>query len=267
MYVALALFQAVRINPSADIYFITDNEAAAKEVHFVPYERYKKSTDEFRSLYFHMSRQGFEVERLCIERWFAIRDLMHEKNLTRCFCLDTDVLLFNSVASIARRFADCDYTLLNGMSWGTVFINNVSVLDRFCEFILKTYHRDQEIWPLFADYTGFSRPYQPMNNLTDMGFVDMFHRLYGHEYRVREQGEIMEGQLIDPNFNIPNPGMVMDGRFKKVEWIEGFPFGQRADTGALVRYDLLHFQGVYAKGEMKKHFDAFTPTWEKVLAR
>ncbi len=274
-YAVISLIQARRINLETQLYVISETEPLTEDgephtedgVSYITYSHFAETVNWFRDAYFHISRQPFDVERICIERWFLIRDLMRERGIRRCFCMDSDVLLFNTVSSIAQRFAGVDYTILNGMSWGTTFINKLEVLEDFCGYVSRVYDRDPEIWAEVDQLIGFSRPFSRWENINDMTLVFLFSKHFKEVYSVAEQAQVVDGAIIDPNFNISDPGLEMDGQFKKVHWINGFPFGTLSSSGEPVRFDLIHFQGVHAKGLMKEYFHRFTPTWEKLTGR
>jgi len=268
-YAFWSVLQAMRMNIGEEVYFITDDQSNLFEnsdlVQVIPYAQFEKTTEEFRANYFHITHQPYEVERLCIERWFVIRDIMKERGFERCFCLDSDVLVFNTTSSMAKKFEDVDYTMSQGFSWCTAFINHYAVIEDFCDFVARVFQRDPDVWPLVDDYIQFSKPYTPWQNLCDMTLVYLFSQVTKNKYTWKEEAQEIDGAIIDPVFARPDPGLVMDGDFKKVEWIDDFPYGRWAESGKLVRFDLIHFQGVYAKGLIKETFDRFSPGYQRLI--
>ena len=164
------LVQARRVNSANPIIAVADPPFAPMEgiVEIVDYSATQQTGRELRDIYFHYSPNPPACELTCIERWFVIRDLMKQRKFSRCLCIDSDVLLFNSLANFWPRYANRDFSYICGPSWGSVIINDRRVLDAFCDMVLKVFNRDPEVWPGYAEHIGFSTPYKKLLMISDM---------------------------------------------------------------------------------------------------
>lgn len=87
-----------------------------KYCHAVDYRKYEsKSIIDFENLYEHFSTNCYEIELICITRWFYLYNYMNHNNINRAFIMDTDVMVFDDLSRIDHQFLnDFSYMLCSG---------------------------------------------------------------------------------------------------------------------------------------------------------
>lgn len=118
--------------------------------------------------------------------------------------------------------ADFGLTLSRGWIPCTVFINGVSLLGAFCEFLNDVYggSRPYEFDRIVAQY-ALRRKNGLAGGACDMTAFELFS-----DERFGEIGEVSlvrDGSVYDPGITVPQTGFQMADGIKRVEWLDGAP--------------------------------------------
>jgi len=265
-YLMLTAIQARSTNLNNRIIIVGDRPFADMKglVDIVDYESFSECVQPIRESYFHLSPNAVEYERVCIERWFVVRELVKQIGAQRCFAMDCDVLLFNSLKNFWPRYEGYDFAYNYGPCFNTLVVNNLKMLDVYCETMVKVFNRDLAVWPGYADHIHFSEPYRKPEFISDMTLGDYFIQTH-KEFRSAMLTDIVNGSAFECCMTSCCPGYEMEGAFKKIVMRDGVPYGRFAATGEMVKFDCLHFQGL-SKSLMPQFFDNFQENWRESLA-
>ena len=89
-----------------------------------------------RDLYVHISSNTAEFEFFCLARWLVMEEFARRQGLREFLYLDSDVLLFESPASMQLRLGPCRL----GVAWEGSLEHGKSVVSP-----ATTWIRDQEV--------------------------------------------------------------------------------------------------------------------------
>jgi hypothetical protein len=251
-YLQCALAQARRSNPDTRIVLLGD-DSNGKYSKLVEYHRisdFMAAANAFRDRYIHLSSNAFEFEFRCFERWFVIWEFCKRSDVQALFCADSDVLIYSNLQDIMARFGIFDVSLsLNSCAHASYW--TIEALRAFCEFVTKAYTSDAAaLEDMYRDYKATGNP----GGICDMTLLNMFGR--NADIQVIETTDIIEGAAFDHNLNCISDGpnhYVSHFGAKKLLWRNDLPYGQLQEDSTLVRFDILHFQGI-AKNGMTKVF-------------
>jgi hypothetical protein len=238
-YLWHTLRQARITNPESEILLVSDTfePAWGAFARHVPIAAHFDEARRFASIYRHLSLNGYEYELFCFQRWFALQAVIEQHVSTPCVYLDSDVMVYDDLSSLQGRFSQFDLTVTRGKTPQNVFIRDRMAVARFCEFITDTYtrHTDQ-----LAERFEVYRSQHARGGICDMTSFDDYRKQ--HPERVGEMFEISDGAIYDNNLNA-SEGFEMGGGIKRLFWRAGKPYGKHIESGALVRFHTLHFQG------------------------
>ena len=106
-YVYEAIRQIKFYNPDSPIYFIGENidERIYKYVKFYSYKDLLcKQSFNFLSKFQNYSSNNSDFEKICILRWFCIRNLCIQESLDKIFYSDCDIMFYCSIKEEAKKF-------------------------------------------------------------------------------------------------------------------------------------------------------------------
>ena len=131
-----------------------------RKVDFIPIDKYRDSSSEFRSFYLHRGVLPAWWECLCFERWFFVRELCQERGYERVMCIDSDVLMFATTDEVDAHSPNTIISSkdlsCSGWTLSQVVISRTE-LYQFCEFTLKDhYPNDMDAFTVFLKKTGAS---------------------------------------------------------------------------------------------------------------
>lgn len=274
-YVELCLERAARSNPRGGVVLLGDASNAGigiGEHHRLEDPSLQDDIAEFREVYQHSSTKGEKFERLCIERWFFVRNFMRRQRLDRCLVIDTDVLLFCDVAEEAARFRNAGMTFARWDESRLLphcnFIGTRSAIESFCSYVLEVYREPARLrsvkvkngkkfgrhWvsdmSLFADWS--TRGACAIGMLEDavadgVAYDDAIDRTRGYVRRSFAPG------VLRP--------------WKWIEYRDGVPHARSLRVGD-VPLKCVHFHGAF-KDLMARHTRGITDDWEaaKIMLR
>jgi hypothetical protein len=256
-YLRYTLAQTRLSNPQSTVYLIgdeyNDNYAFVKHISI---KQYSAEAELFSEIYKHHSPNSYDGELFCFKRWFILREFMEHNAIHQCLYLDSDVLLYTDIEQERRKYSDCALTLSYNYGLGFNIINDIGILNEFCDFIVKCFI-SQALYRNLVEKAG------PQGAVCDM--------LVFHEFQKRTSRKIGDISVVidktkhDANINL-SEGFEMEDGVKKVTWTDDNPYCRDIKTGALIRFNSLHFQGGskhlikdYFRGEV--HYSEDSKKW------
>lgn len=245
-----ALLQARWWNPQREIFVIGDEECRAAlvvpGVEFVPIDGLRSSSGELRKVYVHLSENSPGFELFCLERWFVLRDFLHQRQLDSVWHFDSDVMVYEDLKGEDARMADMDFSYVKISGHSSYF--RASALDKLCSFIFENYRAEPQTKWLQGTYVECLAAKKP-DAISDMFFISEFVKQDG--LRSGDVSLPAEGHSVfDANIRFSN-GYEMDGDLKRITFTDQQPYALDLETQKLQRFATLHFQYL-AKHQMPR---------------
>lgn len=143
-YLKYTLKQAAYFNKNSNITCLSDTlyeNVYPKEVKFQSLNQYFGAALEFEKIYEHLSRNSYQFELFCFQRWFILKEYMEKNNINEVFYIDSDVMLFGSLDSIDLHDADYGTCIRSPhFSFWTL-----DTLKEFCDFIKDLYNNTSKL--------------------------------------------------------------------------------------------------------------------------
>ncbi|HWY33941.1 MAG TPA: hypothetical protein VNX68_04800, partial [Nitrosopumilaceae archaeon] len=156
----------------------------------------------------------------------------------------SDILIYCNVSNLFPKYNDYTFTISKKLGPQCCYFPGSDKLGSFCDFIVKLYAEPEYMERLEKKYQ-----YHLTNKLPG-GVCDMtaFWE-YQKDYPncAKDLNNIEEGQVFDDNINEGDGFEMEDGKIKRIEMKNGFPFGTLTGTGKQIKFNTLHFQGVAKK--------------------
>ena len=175
LYLQLALLQAKK-TCGQDIHLIGDQSNEAAFVRHHKLSDYDKSPlcQEFEKNYKHRSVNPYNYELFCLKRWFVALEFLAKNNLSECFCVDSDVLIYKDLNELRAFLEGADFSVIyfrEEFAGPQCCYFKREALERYCNFILKMYRDDFS--ELEKIYEGFkAKGY--VSGLSDMVLLAEF---------------------------------------------------------------------------------------------
>ncbi len=242
LYLQLALLQAKK-SCKENVFLIGDQSNAASFVRHFMLSDYDKSElcADFEKNYKHFSPNPYNYELFCLKRWFVALDFLKKNNLAECFCVDSDVLVYDDLNNLSGLLADKDFSVIRftgEFAGPQCSYFKREALERYCNFILKMY-RD-EFFKLQKIYDSFkAKGY--VCGLSDMVLLAEFCKENSGKF-VDFDYSPERDFCFDENFGI-SYGFECGKKGKAVRFRNGLPYARRLDGGVEIRFSMLHFQG------------------------
>ncbi len=259
-YLGYTLAQARFTNPDSPVVLIGDHTNRYQGVDHYLLAEYDQGATEFARVYQHLSCNSESYELFCFQRWFILRDFMASHQLGELVSLDSDVLLYAPVS--LGRWQKYDFAFPETIPCLT-WVRSYAALENFCQFLLSLYQDPERFAQMEEDFRAQVRDprYYTLSSISDMYAFSTYGQVYPE--RVGDCSEIVEGCVLDANINDPHTDLHRrrfeeEGERRLVVWVEGQPYGRLADSGELVRFNSLHFQG-FAKAFIREYFTAGEP--------
>ena len=242
-YLKYSLKQAKFFNPNSTIYLLGDDSNNCYSfVTHIPANKYKSEATQFIKNYKHLTSNSEDYELTCFLRWFYINAFCRENNIGAFIYLDSDVLLYEDIATMQPFFEHskiantCDTT---GVPAFTYF-NGQKAINDFCDFLLYSYTHNDAVKNLEALYEPFTKAPETLGGISDM---TLFHLYFQeHPADTMKINFINDDLAIDICINNPD-GFEMAAGIKKIIWQDGLPYGINSESGSLIRFASLHYQG------------------------
>lgn len=249
-YLRYALAQAALSCPRLQVILLGDatNRGYPGVSHFMIAD-YDREAQGFATAYRHLSSNPRWFELSCFQRWFVLRTFLERQGVKKCLSLDGDVMLYCDAAAESQKFGAYDFTVSAGSGPQATYWGNVGVLDAWCDLAMRSYTVPTMLDELRATFDRFTAQKKPG------GVCDMtFFRLLGESGRFKtfDTATPVGDSLYDHNINESN-GFEMEAGRKRIWWIDGRPWGRKAEQGTMLRFNSLHFQGA-AKPYMRRAY-------------
>ena len=262
-YVEMCLRNATKYNKK--VILLTDQVNHYKSLHIsnaeiIQVKDYQSYSQRFK--YQHFSHNNPQLEYICIIRWMCIYEYMRKWGVPRAFICDSDVLIYDDLDKIDQMWLS-KYTcgLCSSPSQnvtGGQSIWSLEKLQQFVIFIISFYHRE------INNMSQWFQEYKEPGGICDMTLLYYFiHnekqfqglRLPGYP-QIKEDITVVHDQdiVIDLHMgstgNHPYPDeweMVTENGVvrKKITFKDGSPYCYNKRLQKLIRFVLLHFQGVH----------------------
>jgi hypothetical protein len=222
----------------------------------VPIRDFASSVSRLRDSYVHMSSNTAEFELFCLSRWLVIEEFARRQGLREFLYLDSDVLLFESPASMQARLPLCRLAApwdgrveheKTVVSPGTTWIRDGDVLSEIGESILSFYGHPAEVARVQSTLTEIIQKKQ--GGWSDMNFLTRYASAQG-EAAVNLWNPYADS-LVDLNISLGSGFRCRDG-LKDIDFRDGQAYGFFEPTQRWVRFATLHFVG-HTKKFMGRH--------------
>jgi hypothetical protein len=202
---------------------------------------------KLRKNYIHLCSNPEEFELINLERWFILNQLIKKHNFKKCCLADSDTLFYCNIEKELKQFEEFDLTLSNGISANILFLNHIEIIEEFCNFINYNYEFNKN--DLIKTYDNYIQKGQ-LGGISDMTFFSIFK----NQKRWIEISTIKDNITFDANINMPL-NYIQDEELecKKIEIIDGVPFGTLKDDLIKIRFKSLHLQGQFMKQHITKY--------------
>lgn len=249
-YVKVAIKQASQWNERVILLGDTSNMDWDVE-HYQIVAFWDGDAERAADYYVHMCSNPHDFELYNVQEFFILREFMRQRELTKIFACDSDVMIYADLTEEERKFGDYlaiysipeeqwDYrwsASAHSVYW------TFGGLCSFCEFIEKTYTTEaglaklREKWQWHQDSgTG--------GGICDMTLLYLFYLENAH--LIHDICQVRDGVTFDHNIRVgenaePYEYVMGSEESKLVFWVRDRPFGERVN-GQHVRFATLHFQ-------------------------
>ena len=268
-YLQLSIAQAKKYNPDSNILLFGD-ESNRNIQHAIHYniDDYDELADRFDKVFFNNSPNRRSYELFCFQRWFIIREFMmkHPEYDTDFVYCDPDTLLYGNVESDLKNLAPKIIATESWESPAFTFFKKGTLSD-FCDMVMWLYTTKEGLDTIIHYINQFERE-SAIQGISDMTAFKHYTTVFRAGQCVDSQqpstswnSENNDGGCLfcyDHNINLDN-GFITDiwGR-KRIKNINHTPFGILKDTGSIVQFKGLHYQGD-AKYMMIAHQSVLPP--------
>ncbi len=271
-YLIAAALQAKLTNPASPVILLHDFAAVPPELpgHGIECIHVRELYGECAKVdehWFNISRNPAEYELGTMQRWMLLRNLMRSRQLTSCFALDSDVLLYSDIDRAQNPFRGFDFTI-SSETWSCAFFNNVRVLDVFHDLVIELYERRTGLWWRVLEALNVLRTDALIGNLADTVLIKLFLREIAaeHGFRWTDTAAIVDGSVFCPDLRSDAVPCEMESHaaepsdprpLRRIFWQDGMPYGRALAGGGLVRMNGLHFRGSLKHSLLMSCFTSF----------
>jgi hypothetical protein len=257
-YVHLCLKHAKKYNDN--VILITDIPEVYKYTGAtcINYHKYSDRITQFQKMYKHFSTNSYQLELICIIRWFVVYDYMKEFKIKRAFICDSDVLIYEDLTEIDLQYLNSyDFMLSSSHSKdlnGCHSIWNFEKLQEFVIFCFKFYkHQLPNIEKWYETYISpggicdmtllyyFTHKENVFQGLQLPGFPTFENDLT----KIFDNKLTFDQHLATYGNHLYPDDYQMDEitKNKKITFIDNKPFCFNKRLNKDIRFVVLHFQG------------------------
>ena len=246
LFLQLALLQAKKIY-GENIVLLGDESNVCSFVQHYNLSDYDSSDLllEFKKCFTNLSPNSYDYELFCFERWFIILDFCIKNHLSECFCLDSDVLVYENFNCLKEMLKDYSFSIITKCG---KFVGpqcsyfKVDALKQFCLFCLDFYkNKVAELKNLYSQLKAEKN----ISGISDMVLLGLFCEENPNKYIDFDFSKDRDF-CFDENISV-SAGFVMKNGLKKMRFIDSKPYGFRLNGVVSVRFSILHFQGLNKK--------------------
>jgi len=149
-------------------------------------------------------------------------------------------LLFVDVTKDSKKFEKCVFTLADKRSGGLMYINDLGELNKAVDFLYGLY-TEKKLFKVLLDISEGYKKRGQNGGISDMTALGEYYKRASK--KIGEISDIINGETYDMAINMVEQGMVMENGIKRIEYINGLPFGTVQKSGKKVKMCCLHFTG------------------------
>tara|TARA_R110000824_G_scaffold326043_2_gene512930 strand:+ start:1174 stop:2040 length:867 start_codon:yes stop_codon:yes gene_type:complete len=269
-YLLTSIKQLKHFNPDSRVHLIGRgvSEEVKQLVNFHDYENLMcKEAGNFLYNFKNYSTNDANFEKICILRWFLIKNLCIEQDITRFFCLDSDIMVYCNLSEELKKFDHNRYSLTHCIAASSACFNDITALNDYCDFVSGFYDttRASQHFMLRGDKQKTFGHYRAdllnvyqnrINNNLAGGICDMTFwgelRTFDAPIMIGEMSSVLGDTTFDHNINSRDFFEYENG-MKKITWIDGVPYCKNIFLDKMIRFNTLHFQGYNTKKLMKEY--------------
>lgn len=154
-YLPVVLSTARRSNPDKDIYFLgddTNRKLVSAGVRFFPLQAFRRGDllADFQKVFVPLAGRAHHYNktggvgtwlRFVFERWFIIREFLHEQRISSFWIFDSDTLVAGDLTVRETRFAGFDATEQCGGCCLNGYVSSRNVVDGYCRKMVELHRR------------------------------------------------------------------------------------------------------------------------------
>ena len=171
-YAYLCLKKAKELNNTVILITDVPKEYENTGATCVDFKQYGSRINDFEKIYKHFSTNSYQLELICIIRWFVVYDYMKKNKITRAFICDSDVLIYENLTDIDNKYLkDHEFMLCSSHSkdvTGSASIWNFNILQEFVIFCFKFYNKQMQ------NIENWHRTYNSPGGICDMTLLYYF---------------------------------------------------------------------------------------------
>ena len=227
---------------------------------------------EFERVYEHMSTHDKRIDLIIFKKYYIVRDYMRKNNIEKCFVLDADVLLYESLSGFA--FTETAYAAVStpqnqsGYAWASsphVSFWTYSAICDFTDYMIHVYRDHDSIYAKLKEKYNYQQEKGQLGGICDMTLLYLWSREREGVYNtcVNDNGTTFEHCITIPdNYLVGEYEMDTVLKIKKVSFVDNKPYLIN-NKGESVRTPMLHFQGE-AKAFMQYYLESKNPSHLKM---
>ncbi len=249
-YLPYVLRQVRAHNPRAEIVLFADRERLILRpfCRTVRIDDYFATARELEPFFENLSPNSAAYELFCLQRWAILLEYAKRHDVAEIVHLDSDVMVYCDLwETIDRAWAGYDFVATGFQGPQSLFIRNIAALQAFWDHIIDAYRH--QLADLRTRHAGWLAQ-GLAGGVSDMHFLHEF--IAAGSFRFGDNAAPVDGALFDEFINQANGFPLRDG-IKHVTLAGDRPIGTRADDGATIAFNTLHFQGM-----TKKHIPGFS---------
>ncbi len=237
-YLFHILRQAKIASPTSDVILIgspSNRKYASDGIKHALISDYSQGAAGFAKVYKHLSICEYSYNLFCFQRWFVLRDYMRGNNISECWTLDSDVMLFTDLNRQEFKQFSGEFT------WTTYM--TLQELEELCT-ITQEHFSQPHLFEFLKRYTKETGNYIKENGM--LAVSDMVtQRLHLEKYLKRDRTNgVIGDSLFDSNLFFSFPGVEMNDNKKKLYLINGSLFYKKVDNGQFMTANTIHFTTV-----------------------
>ena len=259
-YLSEAIAQAQQSNPASPIYLLGDKaNAYYRGVKYVPYADYFAEAERFGPIYkaWNSNPDAAEWIRFCFQRWLVAEAFVLQNGIKSCIIIDTDALVYADLGQLQKLYTGCDITISQPdekpgcVAGHASIVYNVGVLAKLREIMFEMYE-DTSLAKAIEDRFNNSKLSMDERGTTEMHALGILYERYPDlVYNTSPNfQELAPDKLCIDHTMMAAIGWEMEARMIKIYWRDNMPYGKWLETGQLIPFAVIHFQGK-AKWKMR----------------
>ncbi|MGF7082438.1 hypothetical protein [Mucilaginibacter sp. UYCu711] len=253
-YLKYSLKQAKHFNPDSEIYLIGDGKNNKYPfVSHVLASKFKHEAEAFTALYKHRSSNDYQYELNCYLRWFYVGAFCRENKIESFIYLDSDVLLYHDFSELVPLLQGCEIAnTCDEMGVPAVtYFRDYKAINHFCDYLIEAYNDGPINDEIELLYQPFAADPELFGGISDMV---LFHLYFQHHPEGKIKIDLINNQIaVDACISRADGYETDKNGVKRIYWQNQLPYCKHLESGVLIRFATLHFQGDM-KNEMRRNY-------------